>query len=126
MSSTPILTGLAASKGEVEGIVRIIKGVKDIAKVKEGDILVTEMTTPELISAMVRAGGYITDIGGLTCHAAVVAREYQKPCVVGTLILTRTTSVLKQVWPFSFSNLWSKKSFMICFLLSLCLCRNFG
>lgn len=70
----------------------MVSGVDDMDKVKEGDILVTNMTVPELISAMVRAGGYITNIGGITCHAAVVAREYKKPCVVGT---TYATSKLK-------------------------------
>lgn len=54
---------------------------------KEGDNLVTEMTRPEFVSIMHRAGAILTDEGGLTCHAAIVSRELRKPCIVGTRVL---------------------------------------
>lgn len=58
-------------------------------KVQEGDVLVTQMTFPSFIVAMKRACAFVTDEGGITCHAAIVAREMQKPCIIGTKIATQ-------------------------------------
>lgn len=58
-------------------------------KVKEGDILVAPMTTPELMPAMKNAAAFITDEGGITCHAAIISRELDKPCIIGTKTATR-------------------------------------
>ena len=58
-------------------------------KVNEGDILVSVATTPSIIMAMKKAAAFVTDEGGLTCHAAIVAREMKKPCVIGTKIATK-------------------------------------
>jgi pyruvate,water dikinase len=58
-------------------------------KVQKGDILVTSMTTPDYVPAMERAAAFITDEGGLSCHAAIVAREMKKPCIIGTKIATK-------------------------------------
>ena len=49
----------------------------------------TEMTTPEFVPAMLKAAAIITDEGGITCHAAIVAREMKKPCIIGTKIATK-------------------------------------
>jgi len=81
---TVITKGLSASPGMAAGTVKIIKDTDELDKVREGDILVTVMTTPDMVPAMKRANGIITDEGGVTCHAAIVSRELGIPCVVGT------------------------------------------
>ncbi len=79
-----ITKGLGASPGMAAGTVKIINSTDELDKVQEGDILVTIMTTPDMVPAMKRANGIITDEGGVTCHAAIVSRELGIPCVVGT------------------------------------------
>lgn len=81
--------GTAASSGKYGGKVKIVLGQKDFNKIKKGDILVAEMTRPDFLPVMKKAGAIITDEGGLTCHAAIVAREMGIPCIVGTRIATR-------------------------------------
>jgi len=76
--------GLPVSPGIGTGKVKVILNVKDIDKVKEGDVLVTKMTTPDWVPAMKKAAAIVTDEGGYTCHAAIVSRELGVPCVVGT------------------------------------------
>ncbi|MFO7927138.1 phosphoenolpyruvate synthase [Natronomonas sp.] len=78
-----ILKGLGASPGVASGPVRIVRKLDQLDKVGEGDIIVTEMTTPDMVPAMKRASGIITDEGGMTSHAAIVARELGAPAVVG-------------------------------------------
>jgi pyruvate,water dikinase len=87
---TQILKGAPASPGLVSGPVRIVEDVKHLDKVKEGDIMVTVMTTPDFVPAMKRAAGIITDRGGLTSHAAIVSRELGVTCVVGTEKASKT------------------------------------
>ncbi|MFZ2664290.1 MAG: phosphoenolpyruvate synthase, partial [Patescibacteria group bacterium] len=87
-----ILEGLAASPGVVSGKVRIVKEPKEIGKVREGDILVAEMTNPDYVPAMKRAGAIVTDLGGRTSHAAIVSRELGVPAIVGTLNATKMLS----------------------------------
>jgi len=84
-----ILEGVTAMKGKVVGRVKIILELKKLSKVKKGDILVTPMTTPDYLMAMGKASAFVTDEGGLTCHAAIVAREIGKPCIIGTKIATQ-------------------------------------
>ncbi len=79
-----IIKGQAASTGMASGPVKIIHSPSEIDLIKEGDVLVTEMTTPDFVPAMKRAAGIVTDAGGRTCHAAIVSRELGIPCVVGT------------------------------------------
>jgi pyruvate, water dikinase len=79
-----LLKGQAASTGMASGPVKIIHSPAEIDLIKEGDVLVTEMTTPDYVPAMKRAAGIITDAGGRTCHAAIVSRELGIPCIVGT------------------------------------------
>lgn len=84
------LTGTTACPGKQKGRVVLVFERADIGKVRMGDILVTAMTTPNLSEAMKRASAFVTDEGGITCHAAIVARELGKPCIIGTKIATRT------------------------------------
>ncbi|MBS3169326.1 phosphoenolpyruvate synthase [Candidatus Woesearchaeota archaeon] len=79
-----LLRGETASGGAAWGVVKIVEDISALGKVQKGDILVTKMTTPDMVPAMQRAGAIITDEGGLTCHAAIVAREMGTPCLVGT------------------------------------------
>lgn len=88
-TESTIISGNIAFKGKVVGIVKIVKTPNDVDKVKEGDILVSQMTFPAFIVAMRRAVAFVTDEGGITCHAAIVAREMKKPCIIGTKIATK-------------------------------------
>lgn len=89
------ISGVAACPGQARGIVRIID-VKNAARLNEqvkafrdGDIIVAGMTEPNLASLMMRAGAIVTDQGGVTSHAAIISREYGKPCIVGTKFATQ-------------------------------------
>jgi len=84
-----ILKGAPASPGIITGPVRIVPDVKHLEKVKKGDIMVTDMTTPDFVPAMRRAAGIITNRGGQTSHAAIVSRELGVPCIVGTTTATK-------------------------------------
>ena len=84
-----VIKGIPASKGKVVGHVKVIMNLDDIHKISDGDVLVTSMTTPDFIPAMKRAVGFITDEGGMLSHAAIVSREFGKPCIVGTKIATQ-------------------------------------
>lgn len=86
------IKGNVAFPGEVVGKAKIVYSVEDLKKVKKGDIIVSPMTVPTFIDAMKIAGAFVTDEGGTVCHAALIARELKKPCVVGT---KNATVVLK-------------------------------
>lgn len=86
-----IVSGQPASPGVGFGKVRIVLDPSDIDIVQPGDVLVSEMTTPDFVPAMKRASAIVTERGGRTCHAAIVSRELGIPCVVGT---TGATSAL--------------------------------
>lgn len=88
-----ILKGIAASLGLAFGPVRILHKPTEIDRVLKGDVLVTEMTTPDYVPAMKRAAAIVTDTGGQTSHAAIVSRELGIPCVVGT---GTATHILKE------------------------------
>lgn len=91
LSTAEVLaTGAAASVGRAAGPVKIIHSPKEIDKVLPGDVLVTEMTSPDYVPAMKRAAAIVTDTGGRTSHAAIVSRELGIPCVVGTGTATHT------------------------------------
>lgn len=83
------LKGQSAYRGKVSGKVRIVKRTDQAEKVIEGEIIVSPMTTPDFAPAMKNAAAFVTDEGGVTCHAAIIAREIRKPCVVGTKIATQ-------------------------------------
>lgn len=86
------IKGIIACKGaenKYRGKVRIVLYPQDGKKIRKNDFLVATMTSPDYIQAMKKAAGFITDEGGVTCHAAIVAREMNKPCITGTKIATR-------------------------------------
>lgn len=79
-----LLRGIAASPGLVAGKAHVIMDAKSISQFKTGEILITEMTSPDWAPAMRKAKAIVTNSGGRTCHAAIVSRELGIPCVVGT------------------------------------------
>ncbi len=83
------LSGTPAQGGKAKGLVKIINVSADMAKMNRGDILVSTATNPAIVPAMKKAAAIITDEGGLTCHAAIVSRELEIPCVVGLKIATK-------------------------------------
>lgn len=85
-----LVKGLPASPGIGRGKVKLIKDISEINKVNEGDVLVTAMTNPDMVPAMRKCAGVVTDEGGRTCHAAIVSRELQIPCIVGAKTATKT------------------------------------
>ena len=87
-----LLQGQGAAPGIASGKVVIVNDVKDTGKIKEGDILVTRMTNPDMVPAMRKVAAIVTDEGGMTCHAAIVSRELGTPAVVGT---KKATAILK-------------------------------
>lgn len=82
--SNLILRGIAASPGIGTGRVIKVKNAKELGKVKNGDVLVANMTSPDYVPAMRKVKAIVTDSGGQTSHAAIVSRELGIPCVVGT------------------------------------------
>jgi len=82
------IRGLCACSGKARGTVRIIKSATEVGKIKNGDILVAVMTRPDYIAGMKKASAIITSEGGITSHAAIVSRELEIPCVIGTKIAT--------------------------------------
>ncbi len=78
-----LVRGLVASPGIGRGKIKYIKDISEISRVKEGDVLVTVMTNPDMVPAMKKAVAVVTEEGGRTCHAAIVSRELGIPCIVG-------------------------------------------
>lgn len=84
------ITGMVACRGgKIRGLVSTILNTEEVSKFKSESILVTNMTSPEYLPAIKRAKAIVTDEGGLTCHAAIVSRELNIPCVIGTKIATK-------------------------------------
>ena len=87
--------GMVASKGYAKGKVIVLSyresqdHAKKIKGMKKGNIIVTEMTRPNIITACQKAGAIVTDEGGILCHAAIISREMKKPCVIGTKLATK-------------------------------------
>lgn len=77
------LVGAAASPGVAEGIARLVTGPADFARVRAGEVLVATTTTPAWTPLFPSLAALVTETGGILCHAAVVAREYRLPAVVG-------------------------------------------
>lgn len=84
-----LLRGMGASPGIATGKVKLVRGIDDITKIEQGDILVTAMTSPDLVPTMSKSAAIVTDLGGSTSHAAIVSREMGIPAVVGTENATR-------------------------------------
>ena len=81
--------GQCACQGSAKGKVKIINISSDMAKMEEGDILVSSATIPEIVPAMKKAAAIVTDVGGITSHAAIISRELRIPCIIGTKIATK-------------------------------------
>lgn len=80
--------GLAAAPGTASGKVRVLQTPDEGARLVEGEVLVAQMTNPDWLPTIRRAAALVTNTGGMTCHAAIVARELGVPCVVGTRTAT--------------------------------------
>lgn len=87
-AGTVLLRGLAAAPGRVSGRVRILQSPSDGHRLQSGEILVAPMTNPDWVPTMRRAAAVVTDGGGMTCHAAIVARELGVPAIVGARTAT--------------------------------------
>jgi pyruvate,water dikinase len=85
-----VLRGTGASAGRTVGTARLVRSGEDFARVESGDVLVCTTTTPAWTPLFGSIAGLVTDTGGILCHAAVVAREYSIPAVVGTEFATAT------------------------------------
>jgi phosphohistidine swiveling domain-containing protein len=85
-----ILTGVPASSGTGSGPVHLVFNIEQALELESGSVLVTPMTNPDMVVAMRRSAGIVTDVGGIICHAAIVSRELGLPCVVGTETATAT------------------------------------
>ncbi len=83
-SDAKTVIGQIANKGNTKGIARIIYDPKQFHSFSEGDILITSMTRPEFVPLMKKASAIVTNEGGIACHAAIVSREIDKPCIIGT------------------------------------------
>jgi pyruvate,water dikinase len=84
-----LLRGLGGAPGGASGAARVLTSLADAARLNDGDVLVTHMTSPDWLPLMRRSAAIVTDSGGMTCHAAIVSRELGIPCVVGTGDATR-------------------------------------
>ncbi len=93
MEQEILIRGIGVSPGKASGKSKVIVNVKDISRFQKGEILVTDMTTPDWVPAMKIAAAVVTNLGGKTCHAAIVSRELGVPCIVGT---EKATKVLKE------------------------------
>lgn len=78
-----IIKGVPASPGIAKGKVKIINSIQEMNKMRENEILVAPMTSPDYTPCILKALAIVTDIGGRLSHAAIVAREMGIPCVVG-------------------------------------------
>ncbi len=84
------IRGVAASSGKAKGTVAIVRGISDLAKVRKGDVMVAITTHPDYVPAMQKASAIVTEEGGITSHAAIVARELGLPCIVGAKHATKS------------------------------------
>jgi pyruvate,water dikinase len=92
-----ILKGLPSSPGRGAGKAHVILTVDHVSDFQNGEVLVTEMTTPDWVPTMKKSKAIVTDAGGMTCHAAIVSRELGIPCITGTKIGTHTIHTGEEV-----------------------------
>ncbi len=83
------LKGVAAYLGKAKGVVRVVFDPRKVKIFNIGDVLVTGMTRPEFLPLMKKASAFVTDAGGMLSHAAIVARELKKPCILSTETATK-------------------------------------
>ena len=87
-----LIKGLGACEGVIEGVVKIVFDPSEVNNLPPNTILVVPNTDPSWATLLLQAKGIITNTGNLLCHAAIVAREFEIPCIVGTI---NATEVLK-------------------------------
>ena len=83
------IEGQVAFSGKVTGTAKLISEPEDMEKMNDGDVLISPATNPNLLPAMKQAAAIVTDVGGITCHAAITSREIETPCVIGTEVATK-------------------------------------
>jgi phosphoenolpyruvate synthase/pyruvate phosphate dikinase len=83
------ISGIAGSPGSVEGVARVVRTVDEFDQVREGDVLVCQMTNPAWVVLFTKIAGLVTDTGGTTSHPAVLSREFGIPAVIGTSVATQ-------------------------------------
>lgn len=83
------IKGTPAYLGKAKGVVRVVLDPFKVKEFNQGDILVTGMTRPDYLPLMKKSAAFITDAGGMLSHAAIMARELKKPCIVGAEIATK-------------------------------------
>lgn len=88
-----IIQGIIAEKGVVEGCVRLVSTLRGLDPISQNDIVVSAMIRPEWIPNIKEAAAFVTDVGGILSHVAIIARDLKKPCITGTKL---ATSVLKE------------------------------
>ena len=86
--TTVLARGLPAAPGVASGVVRVLLTPDLGDRLVDGEILVAPMTNPDWLPTIRRAAAIVTDSGGMTCHAAIVAREVGVPCIVGARTAT--------------------------------------
>jgi|GEM_PF-319294 len=84
-----IVQGNPVFKGKVTGRAKIVRNRDDLSRVEKGDVMIATMTYPHYITAMEKSIAFVTDEGGILCHAAIISREMKKPCVIGTKVATK-------------------------------------
>ncbi len=87
--SAQAIRGVVASNGVVKGRARVVMRMEDLDNFQKGEVLVTPMTRPEYGVTLDNAVAFVTDEGGILCHAAIISREMSKPCIVGTANATK-------------------------------------
>lgn len=92
-----MLQGKGSGSGVAQGRVRLVANLADAERLETGEVLVATMTNVNYLSAMARAAAIVTDEGGITCHAAIVARELKKPCVTGVKVATQVLHAGEEV-----------------------------
>lgn len=88
--AVPLIRGIGAAPGVAAGHVRVLAAPEDGGRLRDGEVLAAPMTNPDWLPTLSRAAAVVTDSGGMTCHAAIVARELGLPCVVGARTATAT------------------------------------
>ena len=83
------IAGSVACRGNVTGVVRLITKYSDFKSFQKGEIIVANQTQPSYTPYMTQASAIVTDVGGITSHAAIISREFNIPCIVGTLNATK-------------------------------------
>jgi phosphohistidine swiveling domain-containing protein len=88
IEKTEVLKGLSANPGFAKGTAKVILGAYGKQKIRKGQILVTTMTSTHMVPQISKSAAIVTDEGGILCHAAIISRELNKPCIIGTKIAT--------------------------------------